>query len=55
MKKFRCTTIVFTHYGETNQLVTALGEDCAIWYLYGNEICPTTGRKHLQGMASVKK
>lgn len=50
----RATTIVFTSFlteKETHDKLIAAG---ATWYLYGKEICPTTNKEHLQGMAYQK-
>ncbi|WAK78032.1 replication associated protein [Miresoil virus 429] len=58
MKQFRAHTITFTAYldkTDEHTVKEALKEDGCIYYLYGHEICPTSGRPHLQGMASSKK
>lgn len=47
-------TICFTSFlteKETHDKLLATG---AIWYLYGKEVCPKTGKDHLQGMAYSK-
>lgn len=51
----RCNTITFTSFKDADYTVTALKNDGADWWLYGREVCPTTGKVHLQGMAHAKK
>ena len=54
----RATFYCFTHFNfETdviNRLHSRLNEICKKW-LYGEESCPTTGKKHLQGWFKLKK
>lgn len=50
--KEKTTTIVFTSYISKKETEDALHADGCKWFYYGEEICPTTGRKHLQGMAN---
>lgn len=56
-KQFKASTICYTAYVNEHteeEVIKALKEDGATWILHGYEICPTTGRKHLQGMAHAK-
>lgn len=55
MNRFKSSTIVFTSYRNDVETEQALLADGCSWYLYGHEICPDTGRAHLQGMANCKK
>jgi hypothetical protein len=50
----RTSTIVFTSWTDELETERVLNK-YASWFLYGREICPTTGRTHLQGMASSSK
>ncbi|WAK78036.1 replication associated protein [Miresoil virus 415] len=54
-KSFKVSTITFTSYKSEDETIQALHEDGVKWYLFGREICPNTGRSHLQGMANHKK
>lgn len=52
---FKASTIAFTSYTTIEKTIEALHEDGCSWFLFGEEKCPSTGRDHLQGMASHKK
>lgn len=52
---FKASTICFTSYKGIKDTTEALHEDGCQWFLYGEEVCPNTGRLHLQGMANHKK
>lgn len=53
-KSFKCRTIVFTAYTEEPQkYLEELQKHCD-WVLGQLEECPTTHRKHIQGMAYAK-
>ena len=49
-----CQTITFNSYFSREDTLTKLN-DIADWFLFGEEICPNTGRVHFQGMAYSKK
>lgn len=51
----KASYIWFTSFKDEQETVDTLGKDGATWICYGREVCPTTGRNHLQGMAYVKK
>lgn len=47
-------TITFTSFEDEQTTHEKLIKTGALWYLYGRETCPKTGKKHLQGMAYSK-
>lgn len=44
---------MFTSYLSIEETITLLMADHCTWYRFGEEVCPTSGRKHLQGMANA--
>jgi len=52
---FRVQYVVFTSFRTEDETCRALNRCTADWYLFGREICPKTGKAHLQGMAYSKK
>jgi len=53
-KTFYCFTVFGLNNETENELNRQLGSLC-VKYLYGKEICPTTGRTHFQGFMHLKK
>jgi len=53
-KTFYCFTVFGLNEESENELNRQLGSLC-VKYLYGKEICPTTGRTHFQGFMHLKK
>jgi len=54
--RFRCRNMVFTYQGTHDDLNIDKSSDSPIKYIiWGREICPTTGNKHLQGYVQYKK
>lgn len=53
-KTFYCFTVFGLNEESENELNRQLGSLC-VKYLYGKEICPTSGRTHFQGFMHLKK
>jgi len=45
----------FTLYDSDAETVAKFAADYCSYLIYGNEICPDTQRKHMQGYAELKK
>lgn len=45
---------MFTSYHPIEYTLELLKADHCTWYKFGEEVCPKTGRVHLQGMANAK-